>query len=207
MKLTWYGHSCFLLETEQGSVVFDPYGPGTVPGLELPELKADLCLCSHGHGDHNYSAGVKLSGCETGLKVTGFPCFHDDRQGALSGENTMYLVEAEGRRVLHMGDLGHMPGPELVEKLGSIDLLMIPVGGYYTTDSAVAAAVVRALKPQLAVPMHYRGQGFGFPVISCLEDFTERMDRVKVLDSNVLEPEWKGGHTTVVLKCPLAGKI
>ena len=71
----------FLLETEQGSVVFDPYGPGTVPGLELPELKADLCLCSHGHGDHNYSAGVKLSGCETGLKVTGFPCFHDDRQG------------------------------------------------------------------------------------------------------------------------------
>ena len=77
MKLTWYGHSCFLLETEQGSVVFDPYEPGYVPGLKLPELEADLCLCSHGHGDHNYTAAAKLSGRQTGLKIFEFPCFHD----------------------------------------------------------------------------------------------------------------------------------
>ena len=203
MKLTWYGHSCFLLETEQGNAVFDPYGPGTVPGLKLPELEADLCLCSHSHGDHNYSQGVRLSGRRPELKLEEFQCFHDDKQGMLRGKNTMHLVEAEGRRVLHMGDLGHMPEPELIRALGRIDLLMIPVGGYYTIDAALAAAVVRSLEPDLVVPMHYRGEGFGFPVITGVEDFTERMDRVKQLYGNVLEPEWKDGPMTVVLSCPL----
>ncbi len=203
MKLTWYGHSCFLLETEEGSVVFDPYEPGSVPGLSLPPLEADLCLCSHGHGDHNYNAGVRLSGRSPEFKVRKFECFHDDKQGMLRGNNTMHLVEAEGRRVLHMGDLGHMPDPELMAQLGHVDLLLIPVGGYYTIDAALAAAVVRSLEPGLVVPMHYRGEGFGFPVLSELEDFTERMDRVRTLDTNVLEPEWNGGPRTLVLKCPL----
>lgn len=203
MKLTWYGHSCFLLETEQGSVVFDPYEPGYVPGLKLPELEADLCLCSHGHGDHNYTAAVKLSGRQTGLKIFEFPCFHDDKQGLLRGKNLMHLVEAEGRKILHMGDLGHMPGPELIEQLGHIDLMMVPVGGYYTIDAAQAAAVVRTIKPGLAIPMHYKGKGFGFEVLSTVEEFTERMDRVKILDTNTLEPQWNECPVTVVLKCPV----
>lgn len=204
MKLTWYGHSCFLLETKEGSVVFDPYEPGYVPGLSLPPLEADLCLCSHDHGDHNYSAAVRLSGCRPELKVGKFECFHDDKQGMMRGKNTMHLVEAEGRRVLHMGDLGHMPGAELLERLGHVDLLMIPVGGYYTIDAAQAAAVVRSLEPGLVVPMHYKGEGFGFEVLSTVEDFTDRMDRVKCLDTNVLEPDWSVDHRTVVLKCPLS---
>ena len=203
MKLTWYGHSCFLLETEQGSVVFDPYEPGYVPGLKLPELEADLCLCSHGHGDHNYTAAVKLSGRQTGLKIFEFPCFHDDKQGQLRGKNLMHLVEAEGRKILHMGDLGHMPGPELIEQLGHVDLMMVPVGGYYTIDAAQAAAVVRTIKPGMAIPMHYKGEGFGFEVLSTVEEFTERMDRVKILDTNTLEPQWNECPVTVVLKCPL----
>lgn len=203
MKLTWYGHSCFLLETEQGSVVFDPYEPGYVPGLKLPELEADLCLCSHGHGDHNYTAAVKLSGRQTGLKIFEFPCFHDDKQGLLRGKNLMHLVEAEGRKILHMGDLGHMPGPELIEQLGHVDLMMVPVGGYYTIDAAQAAAVVRTIKPGMAIPMHYKGKGFGFEVLSTVEEFTERMDRVKILDTNTLEPQWNECPVTVVLKCPV----
>lgn len=207
MKLTWCGHSCFLLDTEQGRVVFDPYEPGYVPGLKLPELEAELCLCSHGHGDHNYTAGVKLSGKEHGLKVQEFSCFHDEKQGRLRGNNTMYLVEAEGRRVLHMGDLGHMPSQELVEQLGHIDLMMIPVGGYYTIDAAQAAAIVRQLKPGMVIPMHYKGRGFGFDVLSTLEDFTDRMDRVKVLDTNVFEPEWSSCPLTVVLECPVEAGV
>lgn len=203
MKLTWYGHSCFMLETEQGSVVFDPYEPGSVPGLELPELRADLCLCSHGHHDHGYKEAVRLSGRQPELKVWEFPCFHDDKQGMMRGKNLMHLVQAEGRRVLHMGDLGHMPETQLIEQLGQIDLLLIPVGGYYTIDSAMAAGIVRTLEPKIVVPMHYRGEGFGYEVLSAVEEFTERMDRVKVMDTNILEPHWEEEHITIVLKCPV----
>ena len=42
MKLIWYGHACFELRSSAGSVVFDPYRPGSVPGLSLPELNADV---------------------------------------------------------------------------------------------------------------------------------------------------------------------
>ena len=95
------------------------------------------------------------------------------------------------------------PSPELAERLGHVDLMMIPVGGYYTIDAALAAAIVRSLEPGLVVPMHYRGEGFGFEVLSTVEEFTDRMDRVKSLDTNVLEPDWSVDHLTVVLKCPV----
>lgn len=202
MKLIWYGHSCFLLETQQGRLVFDPYEPGYVPGLELPELEAELCLCSHGHGDHNYRAGVKLSGRACGIEVSEFSTFHDDKQGRLRGMNRLHLVEAEGKRLLHLGDLGHALAPELVERLGHIDLLLIPVGGYYTIDAATAKRVAEQLKPDVIVPMHYRGDGFGFAEIAPVEDFARLMDNVRRLDSNILELDGLTGPAACILKCP-----
>ncbi|MBQ9721772.1 MAG: MBL fold metallo-hydrolase, partial [Oscillospiraceae bacterium] len=62
MKIRWYGHSCFLVETAEGSVVLDPYAPGSVPGLRLPPLTADAVSCSHGHSDHGWREGVRLTG-------------------------------------------------------------------------------------------------------------------------------------------------
>ena len=135
MKLTWCGHSCFLLESRSGSVVFDPYAPGSVPGLVLPTLRADAVICSHEHADHFYPEGVELSGRKPDFEIRQFDCWHDDARGAKRGKNMMTLVEADGLRVLHMGDLGHMLSPEQLAALGRVDVLMIPVGGFYTIDA------------------------------------------------------------------------
>ena len=62
MKLTWYGHACFKLETDCGSVAFDPYAPGSVKGLKLPEITADAVVCSHRHSDHYCPEAVTLTG-------------------------------------------------------------------------------------------------------------------------------------------------
>ena len=204
MKLTWYGHSCFLLETAEGSVVFDPYAPGSVPGVELPpELEADAVLCSHGHRDHGYAAGVKLSGREPGFRVKKLDCWHDEKQGALRGKNTIYVVEAEGRRIAHLGDLGHELSPAQLTALGRVDLLLIPVGGHYTIDAKTADRVARKIGAALTVPMHYRGRGFGYGVIGPVEDFLALCDEVVRLDSNVMDPELIRGPVTVALKCPV----
>lgn len=186
MTLTWYGHSCFLLDTELGSVVFDPYAPGSVPGLILPPLTADAVLCSHQHADHGYVRGVTLSGKTPSFSLLRLSCFHDAQRGALRGENTLSLVEAEGIRVLHLGDLGHTLSPEQISALGRVDVLLIPVGGYYTIDAAAAHAVVCALQPRLVVPMHYRGAGFGYDVISPVDDFLSLSDHVRRFDGSVL---------------------
>ena len=55
ISITWNGHSCFTVEKDGFSIVFDPYGPNTVPGLAPLSLTADMVLCSHEHGDHGRS--------------------------------------------------------------------------------------------------------------------------------------------------------
>lgn len=202
MKLTWYGHSCFLVETAEGSVLLDPYSPGSVPGLQLPELTADLVLCSHNHRDHGYREGVKLSGRTPALRVERLETFHDEKGGALRGPNTVHILEAEGLRVVHLGDLGHMLSPEQIAALGRVDLLLIPVGGHYTIDGSTAAKLASAIGAGITVPMHYRGEGFGYDVIGPVEDFTRHFDAVQQWDSNVLELQ-DAEAPVIVLRCPV----
>ena len=203
MKLTWYGHSCFLLETAEGSAVFDPYAPGSVPGVELPPLRADAVFCSHSHRDHAYRAAVTLSGQKPAFRVTLVDSFHDEKQGALRGKNKITVIEAEGKRVAHLGDLGHELSAQQLAALGRIDLLMIPIGGHYTIDAAAAQRVAEQIGARLTVPMHYRGAGFGFKIIGTAEDFLAQRKNVRRLDSNDLNPDEIEGEATVVLRCPV----
>lgn len=198
MTLTWYGHACFLLKTAEGSAVFDPYAPGSVPGLTLPPLRADAVFCSHGHRDHGYAQAIALSGKKPGFRVTQIPCFHDDRHGALRGSNRIHIVEAEGRRVAHLGDLGHPLDAETLAALHNIDVLMIPVGGYYTIDAKTADAVAKAIDARLVVPMHYRGATFGYDVIAPVEDFLKLRGKVVRLDDNRFDPAEIPGEATIV---------
>ena len=179
MTITWFGHSCFALESLCGSIIFDPFAPGKVPGWELPALQADKVICSHGHTDHNWAEGVTLTGRPFTGQILQIPSFHDDKRGMLRGKNTITLVEAEGLRVVHMGDIGCALKAEQIETLGRVDVLMIPVGGYYTVDAAQAWEIVRSLSPAIVIPMHYRGDGFGFKVISTVEPFLEYAGNVK----------------------------
>lgn len=202
MNITWLGHACFLIETSEGSVVFDPYEPGSVPGVSLPPLRADAVVCSHGHHDHNYAAAVALSGKTPRFTLREIPSFHDGMGGLLRGKNTITVLEAEGLRLAHLGDLGHMLNDRQLAALGQLDVLLIPVGGHYTIDAAQAAALVGALKPRLTIPMHYRGAGFGYDVIGTVEDFAARMGDAVRWPSNRIDPS-ETGAPVVILQCPV----
>lgn len=202
MKLSWHGHACFTLETAEGTAVFDPYAPGSVPGLKLPPLTADEVICSHGHGDHNAAREVKLSGKAVGYKKTQLKCYHDDRQGALRGENLITVIEAEGLRVAHLGDLGHELSEQQLAELGKIDLLLIPVGGHYTIDGNTAAKLAKALNPKLIIPMHYRGEGFGYEVIGPVDEFLAAFSEVRYLDGSELSFDANTERGVYVLTCP-----
>lgn len=203
MKLTWYGHSCFKLETAEGSIVFDPYSPGSVPGLSLPELTADVTICSHGHGDHNYTAAVHRSGAETSFHAQQIELFHDDMQGMKRGKNRAAIVDAEEQRLVHLGDLGHALDADTIAALGSVDVLLIPVGGYYTIDAARAHGIVTTLKPRVTVPMHYRGDGFGYDEIATADEFLSLSENVRYFDTNTLEIAPATAPMTAVLRCPV----
>lgn len=207
MKLTWNGHSCFTLETAEGSVVLDPYADGKVPGLAPLRLTADMVLCSHEHADHNARELVTLTGKTTSFGVEAISTFHDPEQGALRGTNTIHIISAEGMRLAHLGDLGCELTSQQTKQLLGVDVLMIPTGGYYTIDAHQACTIAADLFPRIVVPMHYRsaaaGYPFGYDVLGLLDNFTTLRTDVVRHKGNFMEiTKETPGQTAVLTYCP-----
>ena len=186
MKLIYHGHSCFTVESEGHSVVFDPYADGSVRGYAPLRLTADRVFCSHDHHDHNASEVVTLTGGDCPLSVTELPSFHDHLHGILRGKNTIHVLSAEGMRLAHLGDLGHMLSGKAIAALQGVDALLIPVGGFFTIDAQTAKSLVEKLSPRVVVPMHYRLDDKGHDVIAELSDFLALCDNVTEYDTNTL---------------------
>ncbi len=205
MNITWLGHSCFRVESRGYTAVLDPYADGSVEGLLPVRETADLVLCSHEHGDHNARDLVTLrEGKAPVFRVETISTYHDDQKGAKRGPNTIHILDDGVFRAAHAGDLGCALSGEELEKLKGLDVLMVPVGGYYTIDAAQARALVNAVKPRTVIPMHYRGQGFGFDVLAELEDYTRLCGDVVYYGGSVLELTKDLPAQTAVLKPLLA---
>jgi L-ascorbate metabolism protein UlaG (beta-lactamase superfamily) len=179
MDITYLGHSSFKLRGKQTSLVTDPYDSDAV-GLKFPKTDADIVTLSHEHSDHNKHAlveGVKkiVSGPGeyeiAGVSVIGIPSFHDAVKGKERGKNTIYVIEMDGFRICHLGDLGHQLSEGQVEEIGDVHILLIPVGGVYTIDSKVAANIASDIEPKIIIPMHYQVEGLKSEVFSGLESY------------------------------------
>jgi len=179
MKIQWLGHSCFLLTAEDGTrILTDPYDVksynGAVRYKNLEGVKADILTISHmTHPDHNFFeaiAGrpkiVRKPGETTvgNIIIAGVTSFHDGSKGKERGLNTIYIISVDGLRVCHLGDLGHVLTEGNVRGMGSVDIVMVPVGGTYTIDSGQADVVVGIIRPKVVIPMHYKTDRCGFPI-------------------------------------------
>jgi len=183
MKIKWYGHACFKISSGNYSVVIDPYSPNSVPGLAPIRLDADKVLCTHDHHDHNAKGIVKLTkSAPSPFKYATVKTFHDEENGAARGKNSIYILEAEGLRVAHFGDLGCIPTDEQLHTIGKLDALMIPVGGYYTIDAKTAALILSKLDVKVIIPMHYRHGDVGYGVLDTLDTFEALINDRPVFD-------------------------
>ena len=163
MEISWLGHSCFRIRGSQATVITDPYSPDL--GYSLGKPKAHIVTVSHQHPGHSYVQGVGgspklITGPGeyeiSGLLIIGIATFHDAEGGSQRGKNTIYLMEIDELSLCHLGDLGHMLTAEQIEELGSVDILLVPVGGVSTIDAPVAAEIARRLEPKIVIPMHYK---------------------------------------------------
>lgn len=177
MEITYLGHSSFKIKTKTATVVTDPFDPQMV-GFKYSGVEGDIVTVSHNHADHNAYAKVGevkkvLEGPGeyeiSGVSIMGFPSFHDTKDGGERGKNTIYVIEADGLRIAHLGDLGQMIPDEIVDEMGSIDILMIPVGGFYTIGPKEAVEVCSKIDPYFIIPMHYKVEGINLSQFEHLE--------------------------------------
>lgn len=167
MKIKYLGHSSFLLTESTGtSIVCDPYSEQI--GYVMPKVSADAVTVSHHHYDHDNLAAVggnpvildKEQGYElSGVVINAIKSFHDDDSGAKRGENVIFKFRMDGLDVCHLGDLGEECSAELIEAILPVNILLIPVGGNYTIDAAMAKEYVDRIMPDVVIPMHYRTKG------------------------------------------------
>lgn len=214
MRITYFGHSCFLVEAQDHTrVIIDPYVPGSYDGAVKyapVDEPADVVLASHDHPDH---AGTDtISGDPQvfmhpvqehvgSVDISGIMVDHDETGGSERGKSTIITVDDGDIRLVHLGDLGHVLDAPTVERLGTVDVLLVPVGGYFTVDSRVAAEVVESLRPSVVIPMHYKTPKIDFP-IAPVDTFLETQNAVQHNPDptiEVIKAELPADRTTVVL--------
>ena len=196
MKIKWLGHASFLITTDKGTkIITDPYKTGGP--ITYGEIKesADVVTVSHEHGDHNntdsvggqpkvYKGGAPLE--VNDVKFTSVATYHDENMGKDRGPNAIVCMETEGIRLCHLGDLGHPLSPQDIAQIGNVDILLIPVGGFFTINAAVATDVSTRLRPKVIIPMHYKNDCCAYPITG-VEEFLKDKENSVTMDASEVE--------------------
>lgn len=167
MNIVWYGHSCFKIQGKDVSLITDPFGKET--GLKPPATSADIVTISHESPSHNNRDAVKgepfvIDGPgEYEIKkvvVKGVDSLSCDKQGQLSEENTIFVINMEDIRICHLGDLGEKSlSVDQLHMIGEVDILLIPIGGVCTLNAKEAESIIGQIEPRVIIPMHYKLPG------------------------------------------------
>ena len=160
-KLTYLGHASFLIESNDFSVVIDPYQKGSVPNMEFPKVKeVDAVICSHDHFDHNARENVNISANPRPIKYFSVKVPHDHENGAKRGLNDITVFDVGGYKVVHLGDTGCVLGEKTLEPIKNCDVLLAPINGFFTIGPDELKAICKIVNPRIIVPMHYYMEEF-----------------------------------------------
>ncbi len=193
LKVQWFGQACFLItSTDKIRILTDPFGSGL--GYTVPSVEADIVTVSHSHSDHNNVSAAKGSPqiirtigqhSVNGINIIGIESDHDDAGGSKRGKNIIFVWDMDGLRFAHLGDLGTTLTDDQLKSMGKVDILFIPVGGYYTIDANQATKVIEQLSPKIVFPMHYQTDVTNLP-ISGVDDFLKGKDNVEKINGNII---------------------
>jgi L-ascorbate metabolism protein UlaG (beta-lactamase superfamily) len=194
MKIRWLGHSCFLITNERGiNILTDPFDETL--GYRMTKEKINIITISHEHYDHNNTMGIK--GKPVVLKgpvnrdthkivFKGISSYHDSVYGKYRGENTIFVIRTDELTLCHLGDLGHLLYNEQLEQINHVDILFVPVGGYFTINYIQAEQVINQVKPKIVIPMHYKTEAIKWS-IDPLSVFLSEKQNIKMIGEKFFE--------------------
>lgn len=188
MKITNLGHASFLLEGNEISFVIDPYQDNSVPGLRFPKVIANYVFKSHDHHDHNAVELVNVEPTNTEIKYETITVPHDHHNGAERGLNKIHFFYVDNMKIIHTGDLGCIPGSDVLEKMKNADVLLAPINGFYTISAQELLDICQIIKPKIVIPMHYykKEDNSGYPDGGQIDKFKQLFDKfIEVNDYSI----------------------
>lgn len=211
MKIQWLGHSCFKLTESTGTtVVTDPYESHV--GFEMEKVQADIVTISHHHKDHDAVHNVlgnptiidSVGSWEIGgVDICTLVSSHDNSHGKQRGENHIFTYRMDGIDVCHLGDIGEECTVKLADSIGTVNVLLIPVGGRYTINAEQAKEYVDLLMPDVVIPMHFKSEKSAYDEIDTVEEFVKLFDEEQILkvegESIEFDRETFDGESTKVV--------
>jgi len=176
VEISFLGANALALNTKTAKIIVDP----AVPGLKVDAAKADIILLTQPFdispkesqlvintpGEYEAKT-ISIKGIASRAHVE-----DDGQQGA-----TIYRIDTPAARVGIVGHIHPSLSDEQLEALGTLDVLIVPVGGHgYTLDAEGAAQVVRAIEPRVVIPTHFADKSIKYEVPqSELKEFTDEL--------------------------------
>jgi len=168
LRLTYIGHSTFLLESPQGVRIATDYND-----YVRPAVVPDIATMNHAHSSHysdNPDPGIKYvlrgwAGDEKparvdvnykDVRVRNVPTNIRSWDGGTERHgNSIFIFELANLCIAHLGHLHHTLTQQQLNEIGRVDVVMAPVDGSYTLDLEGMVEVLQSLKAPLIIPMHY----------------------------------------------------
>ena len=180
IKIKWLGHACFKIYFDDIQCVIDPFEDNYVPGYRNIDTSADIILASHQHNDHYGMHSVRqLMRYVRGVEVAKVETCHDEKGGSLRGKNIVHVMEYNGLKIAHFGDIGHVLDEEQIKQIGDVDVALVPIGGTYTVRADEAKTICQQVNAKIIIPMHYRSGSLGYEVLETTENFEKLFDKVE----------------------------
>lgn len=188
VRITYIDHAMFLIEAGDTSIVTDYSG-----FIGPTDFQPDVVTMNRAHGTHwtaNVDPGIPhvLPGWSDrfGLPIDHYLDLGDVivrnvptniRSGAGVEENgnSIFVFEAGGLCIGHLGHLHHEPSDAHYAALGRLDVVMAPVDGGMTVPIETMIAVTTRLRSSIVIPMHWFGRG-------TLDDFLRGMSTEFAID-------------------------
>lgn len=214
MKLTYIGHACFRLTAADGTtIITDPYDASV--GCRMVSLRADMITMSHGHHDHCETSMIEgspviLRGTEQArvgsVSAAAVASWHDDANGTKRGPNTIRIFTVDGMKIVHMGDQGCMPDEQVLAAISGADVMLMPVGGFFTAELDTVMEILEKAAPRCVVPMHFKTRGCGYPIAG-VAPFLHAMGMMDAVPQREMELTPQTVPQGVVLMQPEADEI
>lgn len=186
MEIKWLGHACFSIKHKGYTVVIDPYNYKYTYGYPRLNLRADKVLVSHEHYGHNCREAVTLSGrpeSQCPFAISSFSVDHDTVSGRMRGTSLVHILEADGLKLVHTGDIGTKPTGEQSGRLFGADVMMVCAGSCTALPAQEVWRLSEELMPKVIIPMHYRFKNYGTRRLEHIEALTDLFDSPELIHS------------------------